>query len=157
MIVEIPFELSGKVFRSVMPFGPYDRNTEAWNNYKKNNINVVVILAEKQEYLVHAKRDLLDFYQFAGLEVIHFPILDYQVPEDMGAFRDIIDRVLMRAKRGGNIAVHCLAGIGRTGTFLACLAKQRFGFSGQEAIDWIRQIIPGSIERLEQEKFVLEY
>jgi protein-tyrosine phosphatase len=157
MLNEIPFEFRGKVFRSAMPFGPFDRKNQVWAKYTKSHIDLVVILAEKHEYLVHAQKDLHAFYQLEGLDVIHFPILDYQVPADMEAFRTTIELVIKHAKNGENIVIHCLAGIGRTGTFLACMAKQRFGFSGQEAIDWIREIIPGVIEKTEQEEFVLVF
>ena len=56
-LTEIPLKLPGKVYRSPMPFGPYDRLNQVWSLYQENNIRQVVVLVEKQEYLVQAHKD----------------------------------------------------------------------------------------------------
>jgi protein-tyrosine phosphatase len=50
-----------------------------------------------------------------------------------------------------------MAGVGRTGTFMACMAKRHLSLDGQAAIDWVRQFIPGALESPIQERFVLEF
>jgi len=157
LITQIPFDISGKIFRSAMPFSPYDDSGSIWIQYKVNKINAVVILAEPQEYLVHAKRDLVKFYQSEGLEVLKLPIPDFKIPEDKVAFEEILKKVISLAENGKNVAVHCMAGYGRTGTFLACLAKRHLNFNGMDAIEWIRKSIPGALENQNQEKFVREF
>jgi hypothetical protein len=42
-------------------------------------------------------------------------------------------------------AVHCKAGLGRTGTIIGCYLMKHFGFTHAEAIGWIRICRPGSI------------
>ena len=157
LLTEIPFELSGKIYRSPMPFGPYDRQNQVWALYQEKGINQVVILVEMQEYFVHAQMDLPKFYRSHGLDVIHYPIHDFQVPENDDGFSVMVHDVLTKAQAGSNTAVHCLAGIGRTGIFLACLAKRQHQLAGQAAIDWVRQFIPEALEVPEQEEFVFDF
>ena len=54
---------------------------------------------------------------------------------------------------GQAVAVHCGAGLGRTGTLVACYLVAG-GLSAEEAIAKVRRLRPGSIETLEQEAAV---
>ena len=154
LLTEIPLGLPGRIYRSPMPFSPYDRLGQVWSCYWQKGIKLVVVLAERQEYLVHARRDLPRFYCKEGLESIHFPIPDYHVPEDPEALDGLITDLLYRLGKQERIAVHCMAGIGRTGTLLACLAKRHLDLDGQQAIDWVRQFIPEALENAQQDQFV---
>jgi len=155
MLVELPYGLEGRIFRSPMPFSPYDPGN-LWETYQNETVDMVVVLTESQEYLVRAKRDLVAFYEDAGLDVMHLPIPDFQTPPDPPAFRDALKVVEDYAGDGQNVAVHCMAGLGRTGLFLACLARRILGFSGPEAIAWVRDYVPGTLENLGQEQFVID-
>jgi len=85
----------------------------------------------------------------AGLMSVHVPVPDMDVPAV-----DQIEQVLAvidKAKASGmGVAIHCLAGRGRTGTILAAYFVHR-GLSAQEAIQKVRELRPGSIEVPEQE------
>ncbi len=140
-----------------MPFGPFDHLNQIWSKYQENKVDAIVALVEPAEYLTYAQRDLLAFYRGKGLRVIHLPIPDHHLPRDLQAFQRALDDVSDMAQAGKNIAVHCLAGIGRTGTFLACLAQQKMGMNGEEAIQWVREAVPGAVENESQVRFVINY
>lgn len=154
VVTEIPLGFPGTLFRSPMPFGPYDPLSEIWPAYQANEVDLVVVLTEPQEYLVHAKRDLPAFYKAAGLEVISLPVPDFDSPKDESEFERVLDDVRIALKGGRHVAVHCMAGIGRTGVFLACLAKRILGLDGRSAIEFVRQHVPTALEMSRQEQFV---
>ncbi len=55
------------------------------------------------------------------------------------------------------VAVHCLWGIGRTGTMLACYLVKEQNLTADQAIDEIRRLRPYSVETYEQEELVHQY
>ena len=156
MLIELPYSFSGRVFRSPMPFGPYDRDS-VWQSYREEEIDLVVVLTEAQEYLVYARRDLPEFYRSQGLDVLHLPVPDFGIPDDLVLWEKTLNSVDQAGREGKNIAVHCLAGIGRTGVFLACLAKDNLAIDGERAITWVRESVPGAMENKDQEQFVKNY
>ncbi|MEA3351657.1 MAG: hypothetical protein U9Q82_13635 [Chloroflexota bacterium] len=157
LLTELPYNLPGSLYRSPMPFGIYDPAGEVWPAYQQHNVGLVVVLTEPQEYLVHACRDLPALYRSAGLDVIALPIPDFSTPPDRVAFNVAISNVEDALQIGQNVAVHCLAGVGRTGIFAACLAKRLLGMGGNEAVAWVRQHVPEALEGARQEQFVIDF
>jgi|SRR5262245_13318824 len=91
----------------------------------------------------------------AGLMGVHVPIPDMDVPtvEQIDQVMSVIDKA--RSSDMG-VAVHCLAGRGRTGTMLAAYFVYQ-GMTAEDAIRKVRDLRPGSIEVTEQEEAIRAY
>ncbi len=155
VITELPYGLSGRVFRSPMPFSEYDPEHLAFSEIKAQHVHTIVLLTESFEYLQQTGEDLKTFYEEEGFEVLHLPIVDFGVPnrEDLDK---LLEQILERILNRKSVAMHCLAGLGRTGLVAACLAQRVFGFNGSEALLWVRQHIPGAVQSEAQIRFLLD-
>ncbi|HUM07584.1 MAG TPA: dual specificity protein phosphatase family protein [Acidocella sp.] len=91
-----------------------------------------------------------------GLKNVHLPIVDRKAPTpaemDMlvARMRDLMDN-------GKVLAVHCLAGLGRTGTILAAYLVKEKGMSAQGALNQIRRFNRQFVQSDDQEDFLVEY
>lgn len=90
-----------------------------------------------------------------GLQARHLRITDMRVPS-LNSAASLISAMDRNIKDGNCVAYHCRAGLGRTGTILACHLVWR-GYSAQEAIDFIRKAQPGYIQTKAQEDFVFQF
>ena len=90
-----------------------------------------------------------------GMLTRHIPVPDFTAPTLQQA-QEAVAMISSCLENHRPVAVHCLAGLGRTGTMLACYLVAT-GTSASSAIMRIRQWRPGSIETLEQEAVVYEY
>ncbi len=154
-LTPIPFDLPGSIYRSPMPFATFDLGGTTMEEYLQAGIETVVMLIEPGEDNLRANRDLKSVYRKNKIEVIHFPIVDFDTPDNLDALHATLQQVIDKANAGEQIAIHCFAGRGRTGMFIALLARRILGLGGQEAIDWVRQFFP-AIETQAQEQIVRE-
>jgi len=144
-LTELPFGLPGRVFRCPMPFSPYDPHGRALQTFQELGIAVIVLLAETDECLAMTGRELPALYRQAGFGVLHLPIPGGGVPMK-GDLAHIVTTILQCTQEGQHVAIHCYAGIGRTGLVAAALAKRLLGVADEAAIAWVRRYIPGAVE-----------
>jgi protein-tyrosine phosphatase len=153
-LTRIPFELSGSVYRSPMPYGPFDPDERIFQAFIDQKINTIIMLVQQQEAIYKAHRDLITLYQTFGFNVIHFPIQDFETPHNVQHFSETVDLAIEKARNGENLVMHCNAGLGRTGLFATAMALSLYGYSPQQAIRWVRQYIPAALENPQQESFI---
>ncbi len=114
---------------------------------KQDGITAVVTLTESS-----LPKKILEEH---GFNYLHLPIVDF-TPPTLDQIEKFTSFVSMNHKENKGVAVHCAAGIGRTGTMLACYLVY-IGETPEQAIDSIRSIRPGSIETTEQEDIIYMY
>ena len=90
-----------------------------------------------------------------GLTEVHVPVADFTAPtpEQLASGVQAIKHALHDGQR---VAVHCAAGLGRTGTLLACYLVS-IGMEPDAAIARVRAARPGSVETAAQEAAVAEF
>jgi atypical dual specificity phosphatase len=90
-----------------------------------------------------------------GVVGIHFPIVDMGVPALESAVH-LVASINRRVDAGLPTVLHCKAGLGRTGTLLACVLVYR-GMSAVAAIHEVRCVNPRYIQSDAQLEFIARF
>jgi atypical dual specificity phosphatase len=94
------------------------------------------------------ERPLRAWVEDAGLLLFHEPLEDMEAPTQEQLERCV--SVIRRAnEKKMGVAVHCEAGLGRTGTVLAAYFVAK-GMTATNAVARIRNLRPGSVETMGQ-------
>ena len=106
--------------------------------------------------IVTIREEPLEEEWLEDVNYLHIHSNDMGVPE----FDDLINSVDFLHQRITNdepVMVHCLAGLGRTGTILACYMIKYENMSADDAIQKIREERHGSIQSFSQEEIIFRF
>ena len=106
--------------------------------------------------IVTIREEPLDSDYTNNVNYLHVHSNDMGVPE----FDDLVKTVNFIHDRIVNdepVMVHCLAGLGRTGTILACYLIKYKKMSADDAIQKVRDERPGSIQSFSQEEIIFQF
>jgi cell division cycle 14 len=111
--------------------------------FKQLGVKAVVRLNEVETY------DKMEFEK-EGIKVHDLQFDDCTTPP--GHMVDRFIRLVDETK--GLVAVHCLAGLGRTGTLISLWIMTHLGWSARDCIAWLRIVRPGSVLGSQQQYLV---
>jgi protein-tyrosine phosphatase len=125
---------------------------------KREGITHVISLITEQEYGEYGVSTLKAEYKKNAIEGHYLPILDQRVPTTSALLETLkwMDNTL--TKKSGNLLIHCVGGLGRSGTLAAAYLIWKEGISADEAIQVVRKSrSERAIESREQEKFLEDF
>ena len=95
-----------------------------------------------------------NLFEEEGINVYDLEYPDGSNPDDdiIYSFIKLCDQEL---QNGRAVAVHCRAGLGRTGTLIGLYIMYKYGWTAKQAIAWLRLCRPGSVVG-EQQQFLVE-
>ncbi|KAF7638559.1 hypothetical protein Mgra_00001937 [Meloidogyne graminicola] len=122
---------------------PYHSPDIYFDYFHKNGVTTIIRLNKK---IYEASR-----FTNAGFDHYDLFFIDGTTPSD-----DIVLRFIevMDSSKGA-VAVHCKAGLGRTGTLIACWMMKHFRLTAPQCMGWLRICRPGSVIG-PQQQFLIE-
>lgn len=152
-IMEAPFMKSywvvlGNLLAGCFPGGPGDeKKLKVRESLINCGINYIINLTEEDE--VYSDNNPFDPYEDhiqaiakangKKVTIERMPIKDMGVPERTGMMK-ILDTIDAEIDKGRAVYVHCMGGMGRTGTVVGCYLARHGMASGEGALKMIKEL-----------------
>ncbi|KAK0181131.1 hypothetical protein PV327_003439 [Microctonus hyperodae] len=130
----VPLKFIAFAGPNTKPQSAYRPPEHYYNYFIKNNVMAIVRLNDKETY---------DSNRFMKIGIQHY---DMFMPDGSDPSRKILNQFLYLAETSDRpIAVHCQAGLGRTGSLISAYLIKHYRMTAREAIAWMRICRPGSV------------
>ena len=106
--------------------------------------------------IVTIREEPLDEDWTTDMNYLHILSDDMGVPT-FDDLKNSVDFIHQRIENNEPVMVHCLAGLGRTGTLLACYLIKYEKMTAEDAIQLVREKRHGSIQSFVQEELIFQY
>ena len=106
--------------------------------------------------IITIREEPLDENWVDEMKYLHVHSNDMGVPT-FDDLKESVDFIHKRIEDNEPVMVHCLAGLGRTGTILACYLIKYEKMSAEDAIQHVREKRHGSIQSFVQEELIFQY
>jgi protein-tyrosine phosphatase len=117
-----------------------------------HRVDVLMNLVDDSDEEAHRLEALMIAPLAHGIQVVRWKIADGGIP-DLELGRAIVGDLRRLLNAGKTVVVHCLAGMGRTGTMVAC-ALVDAGMEPTASVSRVRALRPGTIQTDVQYRFV---
>lgn len=144
-----------KAFPGLLGFGPLPRTPWDVQLIADWGANLVLSVLTIDDLQARGASALPSWLGDQSIAWLHLPIPDLEAPDENFdlAWGKQGSEILARLRLGQNVFVHCVAGLGRSGTVVARLLVDA-GSGSDEAMATVRRARPGAIETEEQERYI---
>ncbi|AWR96397.1 protein phosphatase [Acidianus sulfidivorans JP7] len=120
--------------------------------WKHNGVKKVLVLPEDWE-IEESWGDTKYYFSLLeenNLQYLHIPIPDGYYPSESQ-----MEEIMEWLEGNGNL-VHCVGGIGRTGTVIAAYLIIKEGLNPLDAVEEVRKYRPGAVQTMQQYEFLFK-
>ena len=114
--------------------------------------DIIVSFIEDAEMVYLQIPDISIRSEERGIPYYRFPLADGTAPKTK-QIREVVGVLLPLVRAGKNVVLHCRGGLGRAGTFAACILVA-IGLTAENAMEQTRKARVGAIENIQQEKAI---
>lgn len=125
---------------------------------KRQGITHIISLLTEQEYGQYGVSNLKEEYKKSGFGTHYLPIFDQRVPTTEAILNTLQWMEETLSNTSNKILIHCVGGLGRSGTLAAAYMIWKYHISADAAIQMVRKSrSERAIESREQERFLQKF